>query len=231
MVRISVIVPVRNDAACLRAQSASLESLQKRGCEVIVVDGESSDESAAVARQITGDVLVSAPGRARQMNAGAAAAGGEILLFLHADTEFPSPALDEILHRADAPGRPIWGRFDVRLRGDHWFFRVVETMMNLRSRFTGIATGDQAIFVSRELFHRAGGYPDIPLMEDIALCRVLLRGAGRPLCLRQRVAPSTRRWARHGKINTTLLMWRLRLAFFFGASPARLARIYYGRTS
>ena len=228
MTRISVIVPVRNDAACLQARSALLKSLRKRGCEVIVVDGESTDQSVAVARRITDRVLVTSPGRARQMNAGAAAARGDLLLFLHADTELSPPALDEMLRHAALKGRAVWGRFDVSLRGEHWFYRVVETMMNIRSRCTGIATGDQAIFVSRKLFQRAGGYPDISLMEDIALSRELRRFA-RPLCLRQRVAPSTRRWAQHGMIRTTLLMWRLRLAYFFGASPARLARIYNGR--
>lgn len=228
MTRISVIVPVRNDAACLQARSALLKSLRKRACEVIVVDGESTDQSVAVARRITDKVLVTSPGRARQMNAGAAAARGDLLWFLHADMELSPPAIDEMLRHAEPQGRAVWGRFDVSLRGEHWFYRVVETMMNIRSRCTGIATGDQAIFVSRKLFQRAGGYPDISLMEDIALSRELRRFA-RPLCLRQRVAPSTRRWAQHGMIRTTLLMWRLRLAYFFGASPAKLARIYGGR--
>jgi len=228
MAQISIIIPVRNDAACLRAQIESLQALQKHGCEVLIVDGKSTDDSMQVAHRITADVLVSSPGRARQMNTGAAAARGQMLLFLHADTEISTDALAAIPRHVGTESRNIWGRFDVRLRGEHWFYRLVEKMMNVRSRLTGIATGDQAIFVSRELFQRAGGYPEIPLMEDIALSRVLRRLA-RPFCLRQRVAPSTRRWAQHGMINMTLLMWRLRLAYFFGTSPARLARIYYGQ--
>lgn len=229
MAPVSVIVPVRNDAACLEAQEDTLRLLREKGCEVIVVDGESTDDSAAVGHRLADQVISTAPGRARQMNAGAAAARGQLLLFLHADTGFPPAAVEEILCQAERPGRAdAWGRFDVRLRGEHWYYRLVEILMNARSRITGIATGDQAIFVSRELFHRAGGYPDIPLMEDITLSRTLRRIA-RPRCLRQRVAPSTRRWHEHGMLRTTLLMWRLRLAYFFGISPERLARIYHGQ--
>lgn len=228
MDRVSIIIPVLDDAACLRAQGELLKALSAQGCEVIIVDGGSADDSATVARAITGNVIVSRPGRARQMNAGAAVARGDLLWFLHADTEISPSALGAMLQLADTGGDGVWGRFDVRLRGSHWYFRVVETLMNLRSRLTGIATGDQAMFVSRGLFDEVGGYADIPLMEDIDLSRGL-RKRTRPHCLRQRVAPSTRRWAQHGMLKTTVLMWRLRLAYFFGTSPARLARIYYGQ--
>ncbi|MDX1512904.1 MAG: TIGR04283 family arsenosugar biosynthesis glycosyltransferase [Gammaproteobacteria bacterium] len=217
---------MRDDAACLQAQRETLRDLREQGCQVVIVDGESIDQSLEVARGISGEVLVSPPGRARQMNAGAAVARGDILLFLHADTEVSAGALAAL--DAASGDQVVWGRFDVRLRGEHWYYRVVETMMNLRSRLTGIATGDQAMFVSRELFHRIGGFPEIPLMEDIALSR-RLRGLARPLCLRHRVSPSTRRWARDGMLKTTILMWRLRLAYFFGASPEILARVYYHR--
>ncbi|MEI2783937.1 MAG: TIGR04283 family arsenosugar biosynthesis glycosyltransferase [Candidatus Competibacter sp.] len=159
------------------------------------------------------------------MNAGARQANGDILWFLHADSLPPPDALSLI--RAALAGRERgWGRFDVRLSGRRPSLRMVEFSMNLRSRLTGIATGDQGIFVRRDLFERIGGYPPIALMEDIALSRTLKR-YGRPVCLRQRVLTSSRRWERDGIARTVLLMWRLRLAYFLGADPDRLARIYY----
>jgi glycosyltransferase involved in cell wall biosynthesis len=209
MATVSVIVPVLNEAPRLHTLRPTLMDMQARGHEVIVVDGASTDGSGEAARLVTPKVIASTRGRARQMNAGAVSASGEVLLFLHADTSM------------------LWGRFDVRLAGRHRFYRIIEFFMNLRSRLTGIATGDQAIFVSRGLFEKVGGYPEIPLMEDVALSR-RLRKSARPLCLRERAVASTRRWARHGILLTTLLMWRLRLAYFLGANPQRLARIYYG---
>ncbi len=226
MTRISVIIPVWNDAECLDSQRPLLRALQAQGHEVIVVDGGSRDGSRDLAREITPNVVDCERGRALQMNAGAAAAGGDLLLFLHADTRLDPRALEPLVAQRERRGDAFWGRFDVRLDGDHWLYRMIETMMNLRSRITGIATGDQAICVSRALFQQVGGFPRIPLMEDVALSK-RLRKFARPVCLRPRVVTSARRWARHGIVATTLLMWRLRLSYFLGADPARLARIYY----
>ena len=228
MSRISIIIPVLDDAATLESQAPLLIAVQEKGHEVIVVDGGSRDDSRRVAGDITSKVIDCEPGRALQMNAGADAAEGDLLLFLHADTRLEVGALQPLLAQRERRGDTFWGRFDVRLDGNHWLFRVIETMMNLRSRITGIATGDQAICVSRALFRRVGGFPRIPLMEDIALSKRLRKRAP-PVCLRPRVVTSTRRWASHGIVSTTLLMWRLRLGYFLGADPARLARIYYGR--
>jgi len=158
------------------------------------------------------------------MNAGAAACPADVLLFLHADTVLPDDA-DVLVARALA-GRRAWGRFDVRIDSPRRLLRVVAAMMNLRSRWSGIATGDQALFVRHELFERVGGFPELPLMEDVAISRRLKRH-GRPACLRARVTTSARRWERHGVWRTILLMWRLRAAYFFGADPRALA-IRYG---
>jgi rSAM/selenodomain-associated transferase 2 len=188
------------------------------------VDGGSQDGTPAIAREHA-DLVLNAPrGRAAQMNAGAAACPAEVLLFLHADTALPDQA-DALVRRATRDPS-AWGRFDVRIDSPRRALRLVEHMMNLRSRWTGIATGDQAMFVRRELFDQVGGFPDLPLMEDIALSRLLKRHA-RPVCIRQRVSTSARRWERHGVWRTVLLMWRLRLAYFLGADPRRLA-IRYG---
>lgn len=228
MTGVSIIIPVLNEATALEARRSELEALQRLGHEVVVIDGGSDDQSLDIARAITPAVGgCTPPGRARQMNAGARRTQHGLLLFLHADTAIGAEAVAAAYQVFERRGALAWGRFDVRLQGDSWGYRVIESMMNLRSRVSGIATGDQAIFVSRTLFDEVGGFPDIPLMEDIALCKAL-RGRSRPTCLRQRVAPSTRRWARHGILATTVLMWRLRLAYFLGANPARLARIYYG---
>ena len=223
---ISIIVPVLNEALGISESLAALAALRERGHEVIVVDGGSSDETPELARRAT-DRVVSAPrGRANQMNAGAALARGEVLLFLHADTRLPEGAAARILQGLAASGR-AWGRFDVRIEGASVFLPVIAFFMNLRSRATGIATGDQAIFVRRDVFERAGGFPPLELMEDIALSRSLKR-VSRPLCLADKAATSGRRWERHGVLRTVFLMGWLRLAFFLGAAPASLARFYDG---
>ena len=157
------------------------------------------------------------------MNAGAAAARGDILLFLHADTRLPNDT-DGLMRDGLARSARVWGRFDVQFDGGR-LFSLIAFLMNLRSRLTGIATGDQGIFVIRSVFESVGGFPPIELMEDIALS-ARLKHISRPLCLRARVTTSARRWRTHGILNTVLLMWRLRLAFFFGADPARLAQRY-----
>ncbi len=223
--RISVVIPALNEAAHLGATLQSLQSLRAQGYELILADGGSRDDTPAIATRYADRVITSEAGRARQMNAGARAATGDVLWFLHADTQVPATAGETIL-AALGQGR-VWGRFDVRLSGTHPLFRLIEGMMNLRSRLSGIATGDQGIFVRRVAFERIGGYAELPLMEDIDLSRRLKR-LGRPYCSRVRLQTSSRRWEENGILATILLMWYLRLGFFFGRSPARLAAIYRG---
>ncbi len=225
MSRISVVIPSLNEADHLTSALNDLAPLRAAGHELILVDGGSTDGTPEQAAGCVDRVLRSAPGRALQMNLGAEAAGGDTLWFLHADTRVPPDGL-RALERAIEAGRP-WGRFDVRLSGAQPLLRVVERAMNLRSRLTGIATGDQGIFVRAEAFRRVGGFPPLPLMEDIALSR-RLRSLARPACLRPPLVTSSRRWERDGVVRTILLMWRLRLAYALGADPRRLARRYYG---
>lgn len=218
-----IIVPVLDEAAYLGQLLGHLDDVRRRGARLVVVDGGSTDDTLAVAR-IHADVAVLAPrGRAAQMNAGAAACPGDVLLFLHADTRLPAHA-DTLVQRA-TQGSSAWGRFDVRIDSARPLLRVVAGSMNRRSRWSGIATGDQAMFVRWELFCAAGGFPEIPLMEDIEMSRRLKR-YGPPACLREQVTTSARRWERDGVWQTILLMWRLRAAYFLGADPARLARHY-----
>jgi len=220
---LSIIVPVLNEARSLPSCLAALQRFRSGGARVVVVDGGSSDESLDVARSHADLAFVAARGRAAQMNAGAVACPADVLLFLHADTRLPETA--DALVRDATSGSRGWGRFDVRIHSDRPLLRIVASLMNLRSRLTGIATGDQAIFIRDDFFHRVGGFPDIPLMEDIAISRVLKRH-GRPSCLRATVTTSARRWERHGVWRTILLMWRLRAAYFLGADPVRLAAQY-----
>lgn len=220
---LSVIVPALNEAAGIEATLRPLQGLRAAGHEVILVDGGSEDATQSVAAPLADRVLVSASGRARQMNAGAAQARGDVLLFLHADTIAPGSLAELALSALAARWR--WGRFDVRIQGSHPLLRAVGWLMSRRSCLTGIATGDQGIFVRRTLYEAVGGYPDIPLMEDIALSRRLKRH-GRPACVRVPLLTSGRRWEQHGVLRTILLMWRLRLAYALGADPARLARHY-----
>jgi rSAM/selenodomain-associated transferase 2 len=220
---LAIIIPVLNEAATLRPRLEALQTLRQQGVTLILVDGGSTDGSAEIAPQLTDQLLITSRGRARQMNSGAHAATSEVLLFLHADTTLPvsAPALIRQVIVAGA----LWGRFDVRLDSPRLLLRLVARMMNWRSRLTGIATGDQAIFVRRAVFEQIGGYPPLALMEDIALCTLLKRIAA-PACLREQVTSSARRWEKHGVLRTILLMWRLRLAYFFGADPQQLARLY-----
>jgi rSAM/selenodomain-associated transferase 2 len=224
MVQLSIIVPVLDEAAGIVRTLQALAPFRTRGAEVIVADGGSRDSTMELARPLADKTIAAPSGRAAQMNAGAAAANGEALLFLHADTALPPDADAMILEGLRDPSWR-WGRFDVRIEGRSVLLPVVAFMMNWRSQVTGIATGDQAMFVKREAFAAAGGFPDVPLMEDIALSKRLKR-IGRPLCLAAQVTTSGRRWDRHGAIRTILMMWRLRLAYFFGAEPAALARRY-----
>jgi rSAM/selenodomain-associated transferase 2 len=221
---LSIIVPCLNEAEGIAGSLAALAPFRTRGAEVIVVDGGSTDKTLVRARP-GADVLVTARrGRAAQMNAGAQRARGDVLLFVHADTRLPETA-DALIRDGLASTGRCWGRFDVAIRGRHALFPVIARAMNLRSRWSGIATGDQAIFVTRAAFEHAGGYPDIALMEDVALTAALRRRSP-PLCVRQRAETSGRRWEKHGVLRTVLLMWRLRLAYRLGVSPDALALRY-----
>jgi rSAM/selenodomain-associated transferase 2 len=222
--KLSIIIPVLNEEAQIAGALTALAPLRARGVEAIVVDGGSRDQTMAFAEPLADRVITAPRGRAVQMNAGAAAAGGEVLLFLHADTRLP-PDADRLVRDGLACSGRAWGRFDVRISGRHPLLRIVAALMNARSRLTGIATGDQAMFVRRDLFERLRGFPAIALMEDIALSR-RLRREGPPLRLSRRVITSGRRWEQHGVIRTIMLMWRLRLAYALGAEPDRLARRY-----
>jgi rSAM/selenodomain-associated transferase 2 len=221
---LSIVVPVLDEAAAQPAALAHLGALRAAGAEIVVVDGGSRDGSAERWRAVADVLLLDAPrGRARQMNAGAAATHGTALLFLHADTRLPDGALERV---AQALQQRAWGRFDVTIDGRTRRLRLVAALMNARSRATGIATGDQAMFVRRDAFDAVGGFPDQPLMEDIELSRRLKRTAGAPACLRERVVTSGRRWERHGVWRTVALMWRLRLLYWLGVPAERLARSY-----
>ncbi len=221
--KLSIIIPALDEANGIGSLLESLQPLRQAGCEVILVDGGSHDGTVKIARPLVDQLLNSVPGRAGQMNAGAAVANNATLWFLHADTKLPVGASEAVINGI-ATGA-VWGRFDVRLSGQHPLLRMVAFMMNLRSRWSGIATGDQAIFVRRDLFSDIGGFPDMPLMEDIALSKRLKR-VGRPLCVPLKLTTSSRRWESRGICRTIVLMWWLRLAFALGASSRRLARWY-----
>jgi rSAM/selenodomain-associated transferase 2 len=223
---LSIVIPALNEAAGIEATLQALQPLRLRGVELVLADGGSSDSTPTLAQPWV-DAVVDAPrGRALQMNAGAARARASVLLFLHADTRLP-PLADvlvlQAVQRSDKGA--CWGRFDVRIEGRPWMLRVVAVLMNLRSRASGIATGDQAIFVTREAFERVGGFPVQPLMEDIEISRRLKR-LGRPACLGARVCTSGRRWEQRGVWRTILLMWRLRWRYWRGESAAQLAKAY-----
>lgn len=220
---IAIIIPALNESATLKAMLRSLHPFREKGHEVIVVDGGSRDDTRRIAATFADHVLEAPRGRARQMNAGAAIATRDVLWFLHADTLAPGDATEQIM-RARARGYR-WGRFDVRLTEQKWPLRMVAWAMNRRSCLSGIATGDQGLFVDRDLFEALGGYPDQPLMEDVELSRRLKRCA-RPACLPGPLVTSARRWERDGVWSTITLMWRLRLAYFCGADPHELQRRY-----
>ena len=222
--RLTVVIPVLNEAAVITAALRALAPLLARGAQVVLADGGSADRTLALA-QASGVQAINAPrGRALQMNAGAQQATGGVLLFLHADTLLP-PCADTLIQQALATGPQVWGRFDVRIDGQARLLRLVAALMNLRSRTTGIATGDQAMFMTRAAFDAVGGFAVQPLMEDIEMSRRLLK-LSRPACLRARVVTSGRRWESRGIWRTVLLMWRLRLAYWRGAAPERLAELY-----
>lgn len=221
---LSIVIPCLNDAENLQRCLTELAPLRRSDVEVIVVDGGSTDSSVAVARSAADRVIESDPGRARQMNEGARGARGQWLLFLHVDTQLP----DDIAHWLDGLSLTAgdWGFFTLHLSGRQRVFRWIEIMISWRSRLTSIATGDQCLFVKRSLFEMLNGFAVIALMEDIELSTRLKKRA-HPRVWRSPVTTSSRRWEENGIVATILLMWLLRLAYFFGVSPLRLHRWYY----
>ncbi|WP_055038011.1 TIGR04283 family arsenosugar biosynthesis glycosyltransferase [Blastochloris viridis] len=219
---LSIIVPVLDEETSIATALFRLRPFLARGAELVVVDGGSLDGTVAAARPYASRVVIAPRGRGAQLAAGAVAAAGTALVFLHADTELPDDA-DRLI--AAALASRAWGRFDVAIAGGHPVLAVVAAMMNLRSRLTGIATGDQAMFMTKAAYAAAGGVPDIALMEDIALSKRLKR-IGRPACLKAKVTTSGRRWQRHGVARTIFLMWSLRFLYWAGAPPDLLARWY-----
>lgn len=223
-VKLSIIIPALNEEATIEKCLGTLQTLRGRGHEVIVADGGSLDATVELAAPLADRVLTARRGRARQMNTGAALASGDVFWFLHADSLVSERAAEALL-LSDLRERDGWGRFDVRLSGKRLLLRVVETLINWRSRISGIATGDQGIFISRTLFERNGGFADLPLMEDVELSRRLKREIS-PLCLSEKLMTSSRRWEQRGVLKTIALMWYLRLAYSLGVPPERLASHY-----
>lgn len=235
--QLSIILPTLNEAQYLNKQLEALQVFRQQGHQLIVVDGGSVDDTLMIAQSVLAQdalkknsldhVLLAKKGRALQMNAGANVATGEVLVFLHADTQLPVDAMDLILKAFNERQRSgkFWGRFNVRLSGDKWSFRIIEMFINIRSRLTSVVTGDQAIFVEASLFKDAGGFLEIELMEDIALSKTL-RKVSSPVCLKQAVITSSRRWQKRGVMATVFLMWTLRFLYFIGVSPKRLVKMY-----
>ncbi|MET0985056.1 MAG: TIGR04283 family arsenosugar biosynthesis glycosyltransferase [Steroidobacteraceae bacterium] len=222
--RFSIIIPVLNEAPGLNRTLRDIAVLQAQGAEIVLVDGGSQDATVAIANERGFAAIPSDRGRARQMNTGARHASGDVLVFLHADTSLPRGALQEIALALQG-GRHVWGRFDVRIEGRSCLLGAVALSMNWRSRFTGIATGDQAIFVTRAAFMSVGGYPDQPLMEDIEISK-RLRRLSSPACIARRAITSGRRWDSYGVVRTIVLMWKLRWAYWRGVPASELARAY-----
>ena len=222
--RISVVIPALNEAGCITRTLDKLQAVRQRGHELIVVDGGSIDNTLAVSKALADQLIVSRPGRARQMRAGAAAANGSVIWFLHADT-LPAADADLLIQNALEPDINRWGHFDILFSSNRLVFRMIALLMNYRSRISGIATGDQGIFIARTLYEQVGGIPEIPLMEDVALSRKL-KHYSRPLVINKKLTTSPRRWEKHGIARTILKMWGLRFAYFVGIDPARLEKYY-----
>jgi rSAM/selenodomain-associated transferase 2 len=222
--KLSIIIPALNEAGCIQALCTTLQPLRRLGHEVILVDGGSVDDTVKLASPLVDKTILSGKGRAVQMQTGANAARGAIFWFLHADSGVPENA-DLLIREALERKQTDWGRFNISLQDKHPALRCVELAMNLRSSLTGIATGDQGIFVRRSLYEQVGGIPPLPLMEDIAFSRALKKHC-RPACIRQPLLTSARRWRQHGIFRTILTMWSLRLAYFIGISPDQLVKHY-----
>lgn len=227
MFSLAVVIPTLNEAPNIAATLAPLQAMRKRGVQVIVADGGSTDATIDIARPLVDHVIDSTRGRAVQMNAGTAATNAAVLWFLHADTVAPEDADLLIAHALQNSPRQ-WGRFDVVLAGRSSMLPVIAWFMNRRSRLTGICTGDQAIFMGRDAFTRIGGFPAQPLMEDVECSRRLKR-LSPPACISTPVRASGRRWDARGAWRTILLMWRLRFDYWRGVSPIALHQRYYGQ--
>jgi len=221
----SIIIPVLNEESNIAGVLQPLQSLRDEGWLIIVVDGGSSDATVEYAKPLASTLLVSNPGRAIQMNAGAARAEGEVLVFLHADTVLPAQFASEMV--AFNASNKQWGRFDVTLSGSQWMFSVIAWFINWRSRLTGIATGDQALFFKRAYFDQLKGFAEIPLMEDVEICKRSKRQRFEAFCSPYRVITSSRKWELNGTWRTIWLMWRIRYAYYKGAEPKDLHRSYY----
>ena len=224
MIQISLIIPVLNESNTFESFLNKLQPFRNEHTEIIIVDGGSRDDTINIAKNACDKILSCEAGRAKQMNLGASQASGSVLLFLHADTILPPDYFNLIFDRMNNHGK-LWGRFDVSLSGREFMFRVIENMINFRSCLTGIATGDQAMFVESKLFKQVGGFLDIPLMEDVALSKALKQHQS-PACIKTRVITSSRRWEQYGIWRTIILMWRLRWAYYLGASPKELKKRY-----
>ena len=221
---ISIIIPVLNEEENILLLLEPLQKFRHKNIEIVVIDGGSIDTTVEKAKPFCDVIEVSQKGRAKQMNAGAKKSSGDTLIFLHADTFLPDNFITNIENKLSG-STSVWGRFNVRLSGSSLVLRVVEFFINFRSRWTGIATGDQAIFVNANTFHQLGGYQDIPLMEDVALSKALKKISS-PICLKDKVITSSRRWEKFGVWRTIFLMWRLRLAYFLGVDPHQLSSKY-----
>lgn len=219
---VSIIIPVINEESSIKELLQQLQRYRKQGHEVIVVDGGSRDKTVSISNSLADKVITSEAGRASQMNSGAACAHYDVLWFLHADTLISDNAVEQI---QQALNKNDWGRFNVKLSGSNILFRLIEKMMNVRSCLTGIATGDQGIFVKKDIFNAVNGYPNIPLMEDIEISKKL-KLISRPICIKEKLTTSSRRWEEKGILSTVLLMWKFRLLYWLGVSADKLASQY-----
>ncbi|MGK0296814.1 MAG: rSAM/selenodomain-associated transferase 2 [Gammaproteobacteria bacterium] len=220
---ISIIVPTLNEEAHIENTVSNLQYLREKGHEIILVDGGSKDSTHEIAEKLVDKIFISNPGRAKQMNLGALNATGDVLLFLHADTILPENVDSIIIDIID--NDLVWGCFTLHLSGGRFIYRVLEYFINLRSKYSGIATGDQGIFITKKLFKLVKGYPDFPLMEDIAISQ-LLKPISKPVYLSNHLVSSSRRWEEKGVFKTIILMWKLRLQYWLGVAPDKLAKMY-----
>ena len=219
---VSIIIPVLNEEKSIKALLQQLQIYREQGHEVIVVDGGSHDKTVSISKPLVDKLLSSKPGRALQMNLGANQSNNEVLWFLHADTLIPNSAIEQIQNDLC---KKDWGRFDIKLSGSNFLFRIIEVLINLRSCFFAIATGDQGIFVRRKIFDSIDGYKNIPLMEDVELSKNLKK-LSRPVCIHKELITSSRRWEKKGILKTVFLMWRIRFLYWLGVPSSTLARLY-----